>query len=89
MPDRSRGISDTSPDAARIYNTAVAGLSPTGRLERARDLARAANELALAGLRRRFPTASEPELLLRLAALRLGPEVVQRAYGWRAPADGA
>ncbi|HKI94089.1 MAG TPA: hypothetical protein VJ992_02245 [Gemmatimonadales bacterium] len=54
-----------------------------------RDLTRAANLVAVAGLRTRFPAASEDELLLRLAALRLGPELVERAYGWRAPADGA
>jgi hypothetical protein len=44
--------------------------------------------LALAGLRERFPEADERELLLRLAVLRLGADLVWRAYGWRAP-DGS
>lgn len=45
------------------------------------DLTLAANMLALAGLRERFPTATEGELLLRLARLRLGDDLVRRVYG--------
>lgn len=86
---RRTGLSDTSPSAAELHVRLVAQLSPSERLGRMRDLTRAANLVAVAGLRTRFPAASEDELLLRLAALRLGPELVERAYGWRAPADGA
>ena len=39
--------------------------------------------------RGRYPRATKQELLLRLAVLRLGADVVERVYGWRAPADDA
>lgn len=37
--------------------------------------------LALCGIRRRYPTASEPELRRRLADIQLGPELALRVYG--------
>jgi hypothetical protein len=37
--------------------------------------------LALAGLRERFPNASESELRRRLATLLLGPELAAKVYG--------
>ena len=54
-----------------------------------RDITLAANAFALAGLRQRHPGATEGELLLRLAALPIGAELVERAYHWRAMPDGA
>ncbi len=63
-------------------------MSPAEKAARVVDLTRAACTLTLAGLRQRNPGADESELLLRLAVLRLGADVVSRAYGWRAP-DGA
>jgi hypothetical protein len=41
---------------------------------------RAARTLALAGLRARYPLASDRELTVRLAAITLGPTVARRAY---------
>jgi hypothetical protein len=63
-------------------------MSPAEKARRVAELTCTACTLALAGLRVRHPAADEAELLLRLAALRLGDETVGRAYGWRAP-DGA
>ncbi len=65
-------------------------MSPAEKAARVVALTRAANTLALAGLRVRHPEASDGELLLRLAAIRLGPDLVRRVYGWSAPGpDGA
>lgn len=90
MPDRPRnGASDTPPALREAHAQLLARLSPPQRLQRVRDLTRAANLMALAGLRRRHPEASERDLLLHLAVLRLGADLVERAYGWRPPADGA
>ncbi len=52
-----------------------------------RDLTRTVDTLALAGARQRHPDASERELLLHLAAVRLGLDLTFRAYGWRASDD--
>ncbi len=43
-------------------------------------LSRAVQELSLAGIRRRHPEASERECFLRLAELKLGRDLVFRAY---------
>jgi hypothetical protein len=40
-----------------------------------------ARNLALAGLRQRFPTVGEEELQRRLADLLLGPELARKLYG--------
>lgn len=48
-------------------------------------LTQTACAFALAGLRTRHPHATEQELLLRLAVLRLGASTVESVYGWREP----
>jgi hypothetical protein len=86
MPHAS-GLSDTTPDADAVRFQIYARMSPAEKWACVGELTRAACTLALAGLRARHPAADGRELLLRLAALRLGADTVHRAYGWRAP-DG-
>jgi hypothetical protein len=43
-------------------------------------LTRAVHELALAGIRLRYPEAGPREHFLRLAILNLGPDLARRAY---------
>ncbi|MGH7670438.1 MAG: hypothetical protein ACRENQ_13205 [Gemmatimonadaceae bacterium] len=64
-------------------------MSPVEKADGVRALTLAVNELALTGLRARYPSANEGELRLRLAVQRLGEEAVAQAYGWRAPRDDA
>jgi hypothetical protein len=78
---------DTTREAEAIRFERYARMSPAEKVRRVADLTRTACTLALAGLRDRYPTADETELLLRLAVLRLGARTVSRAYGWRAPDD--
>jgi hypothetical protein len=78
---------DTDPDVDAVQLERYRQMSPAEKVRRVVDLTQLAGTLALAGLRTRHPTASETELLLRLAVIRLGREMVSRAYGWRAP-DG-
>jgi hypothetical protein len=80
--------SDTAPEAEAIRFALYSQMSPARKTRVLVELTRSANTLALAGLRQRFPGADQAELLLRLAALRLGDEVVARVYGWRAPGHG-
>ena len=82
-------LTDTALDAQAVHVKLVARLKPAERARRVRDLTIFANSLAIAGLRRRHPDADEGELFLRLAALRLGADLVEQAYGWRAPPDDA
>jgi hypothetical protein len=79
MANRSP-VDDTSPDARAIVARLYAKMSPAEKLARVRDLTFAANRLSLAGLRSRHPEESEGALLLRLAKLRLGDDLVRRAY---------
>jgi len=64
-------------------------MSPAQKAAGVRAITLAVNALALAALRQQYPRAGRNELLLRLAARRLGEGVVARAYGWRAPEHGA
>lgn len=73
-------VDDTSPDARAVLARLYAEMSPAEKLSRVRDLTLAANRLSLAGLRSRHPDESEGILLLRLARLRLGDDLVRRAY---------
>lgn len=63
-----------------------AAMTPAEKLLRMSAITLAANRLTLAGLAARHPEESRQQLLLRLARLRLGDDLVDRAYG---PRDGA
>jgi hypothetical protein len=55
-------------------------LSPAERLRLVSDTTRAVLDLSLAGIRRRYPEASERECFLRAAAIRIGVEATRRIY---------
>lgn len=61
-------------------------MTPAQKLERMSELTLAVSRLALSGLAHRHPGDSPQDLLLRLARLRLGDDLVDRVYGAR---DGA
>lgn len=79
--------SDTHPKIERMLLEAYSRMNPDELLGQVTQLTRAAQQMALAGLRDQFPEASARELQLRLASLWYGPELVKRATGW-APEDG-
>ncbi|MGH2571608.1 MAG: hypothetical protein ACRDGR_10300 [bacterium] len=72
--------SDTSRAAERMQIDLWRRMSPLEKAELLAAISRAAQELSLAGIRRRFPAASEPECLMRLAVLKLGSALAHRAY---------
>ncbi|HUR82295.1 MAG TPA: hypothetical protein VM733_16135 [Thermoanaerobaculia bacterium] len=51
------------------------------RWEIARQWTRFTQELAFAGLRRQYPDLPDDEIWLKLAARRLGRDVVRKVYG--------
>ena len=55
--------------------------TPTRKMQMVAQLNASARMLALAGLRSRFPKASETELRRRLADLLLGEELARKVYG--------
>jgi hypothetical protein len=88
MPGPARPV-DTAPEALERQFELYRRMSPAEKAQLCRDASLAATTFAMAGLRQRHPDATERELLLRLAVLRLGVDVVERVYGWRRPPDGA
>ena len=76
---------DTSPEAEAIQFRIWSEMPGWRKLELVGELNKMARELALSGLRQRYPNASESELIRRLADLTLGPELAERVYGPLAP----
>ena len=81
------GPSDTHPDVERVRVELMRQAPPWRKLALMGQLNRMARELALVGLRQRYPLALEPELRRRLADLLLGPELARRAYGPLLPGE--
>ena len=71
---------DTSPEAARRQIALWREMTPLEKARAVTATARAVQELSLAGIRMRHPGASERECLLRLALIKLGPDLACRAY---------
>ena len=80
---------DTTPDAWAKQFELYRRMSPAEKAAGVRAITLTVNTLALAGLRQQYPTASDAELMLRLAVRRLGEDMGARAYGWRPPQHGA
>lgn len=72
---------DTTPEAEAILFKLWREAPAWRKLEMMEGLNRAARQLALIGLRQRFPNASTEELRRRLATITLGEELASRVYG--------
>jgi len=72
---------DTSPASEQIELELLRHMPAWRKLQLTAAMNRMVHTLALRGLRRRYPTASEAELRRRLADLQLGPELALRVYG--------
>lgn len=72
---------DTHPDAERFLIERLRAMSPAEKLELMEEACRAEEAWKLAGLRAQFPGEDEKGLLLRLAYLRLGPELFRKVTG--------
>lgn len=71
---------DTPFDVEQRQIEAWRRLSSEERLRLVSHTTRAVLDLSLAGVRRRYPDASERECFLRAAAIRLGVETTRRIY---------
>jgi hypothetical protein len=77
-------LHDTSPEMIERQFAQLRAMSGVERLELARQLTLAVQQLASIGMRRRYPEATDEEIWLRLAAERLGRDVVLKVYGFDA-----
>jgi hypothetical protein len=83
------GLDDTSPEARAMMIAAYRRMTPAEKLRRVADLTRAAERLALAGIRRRYGSdLSEREERLRLASRVLDRDTMIRAFGWDPEVEG-
>ncbi len=74
-------FSDTSPAAEQVLVDLLHQAPVWRKMEMLAQLNAAAQEVALAGLRRRHPQASEAELRRHLAGLLLGEALAAKVYG--------
>lgn len=72
---------DTSPEAEAVLFKLWRETPAWRKLEMMEGLNRGARQLALMGLRQRFPDASPEELQRRLASILLGDDLASRVYG--------
>jgi hypothetical protein len=78
---------DTSAEAEAVQVRAWRAMSPSDILRLVDDLSSTVRTLSLAGLRQRYPDASQPELMARLAEITLGPELARRVYPTQQTSD--
>lgn len=72
---------DTSPEAWKVQMDLIRRMSPEERLERCFELSDMVEGFAKAGLRQKYPRASDREIFLRLAHRKLGAELYNKVYG--------
>lgn len=72
---------DTSPEAWKKYWELLRRMTPEERLQRAFDLSRMVRGFEEAGLRERYPQASEREIFLRRVRQEWGPVLFRQVYG--------
>jgi hypothetical protein len=88
MPSRYGWMADTDPKAFHALIEIRRNMTFDERFRQFLEM----TEMVLRGyedrVRRDYPQASEREVFLRAAALRLGNETVRRVYGW-SPEEGA
>ncbi len=72
--------SDTSIDAERMQISLWQGMSPLDKARTVGRVSRSVRELSMAGIRQRYPAASEHECRLHYAMLTLGRHLACKAY---------
>ena len=71
---------DTSSDAERHQIELWRRMTPTQKLALVSSASRSVQAMAAAGVRQRYPRASDREIFLRLAVLRLGHQLALEVF---------
>ena len=79
---------DTSPEAWKVLLDLLRKMPPEEKLQRALEWSEMIRLAGESGLRQAYPQASDREIFLRSARLRLGAELFFRIYGDELPDDG-
>ncbi len=82
MPKHAPEFTDTDPRAMEVWLELLRSKTPGERIAIAFDLTDFALRMAESGVRANHPGASEREIFLRSAALRVPRDLMIRAYGW-------
>ncbi len=75
-------FTDTDPRVMDVWLRLLRSKTPGERMTIALDLTDFALRMAESGVRANYPLASEREIFLRCAALRLPRHLMIAAYGW-------
>jgi hypothetical protein len=78
---------DTSPEAWRVFIDMHRKMSPHEKLDRTFELRDLGRALCEAGIRSRYPEASDREIFLRLTERMLSPDLFRKVYGDVIPAQ--
>jgi hypothetical protein len=73
---------DTHPKVEALILDGYRRMSPAQKIARVTELTRTVQQLALADIRRRHPTASAEEQSLRLASRWIAPDLMRKAFAW-------
>ncbi len=82
MPWHPPEFTDTDSRAMEVWLRVLREKTPGERVAVAFDLTDFALRMAESGVRANHPQASEREIFLRCAALRIPRDLMIRAYGW-------
>ena len=80
--DKEPLFRDTDEDAERLLVELARATPVWKKFQQVANATEACRAFAMAGIRSRYPDASEREIKLRLAALSLDRETMIRVYGW-------
>lgn len=78
---------DTSPEAWEVLTTLERNMPPAEKMQLAFEWSEIIRQFAEAGLRERYPQASEREIFLRYARQTLGEQLFHTVYGNELPND--
>jgi hypothetical protein len=76
-------MSDTHPDALRVYLEIHSRRPPERKFGDVAEMYDAITALQTSEVRRLYPAATDREVFLRVTARRLGPELMKKVYGWQ------
>ena len=73
---------DTTPEAHEVIVGLWREMTPGRKMQIVTNLQRMCDELALTGICRQYPEATEHERRMRLAARRIDRDLMIKAFGW-------